>query len=79
MTGKLGVGEDFMTRMVMCARTPFFLTTERVLVWYGTGTGVLYHYSTIHIHVWGRFSSAGWRISTPLEEMFYGSKMAARS
>ena len=28
MTGKLGVGEDSMTRMVMCARTPFFLTTE---------------------------------------------------
>ena len=26
-----------------------------------------------------RFSSPGWRISTPLEEMFYGSKMAARS
>ena len=29
--------------------------------------------------VWGRFSSAGWRISTPLEVMFYDSKMAARS
>ena len=27
MTGKLGVGEDSMTTMVMCARTPFFLTT----------------------------------------------------
>ena len=30
MTGKLGVGEDFMTTMVMCARTPFFLTTPSV-------------------------------------------------
>ena len=28
MTGKLGVGEDSMTTMVMCARTPFFLTTK---------------------------------------------------
>ena len=28
MTGKLGVREDFMTGMVMCARTPFFLTTH---------------------------------------------------
>ena len=27
MTGKLGVREDFMTGMVMCARTPLFLTT----------------------------------------------------
>ena len=27
MTGKLGVGEDSMTTMVMCARPPFFLTT----------------------------------------------------
>ena len=27
MTGKFGVDGDFMTRMVMCARTPFFLTT----------------------------------------------------
>ena len=31
MTGKLGVGEDSMTTMVMCARTPFFLTTKAVL------------------------------------------------
>jgi hypothetical protein len=30
MTGKLGVGEDSMTTMVMCARTPFFLTTLHV-------------------------------------------------
>ena len=27
MTGIFGVDGDFMTRMVMCARTPFFLTT----------------------------------------------------
>ena len=31
MMGKLGVGEDSMTTMVMCARTPFFLTTLRDL------------------------------------------------
>ena len=31
MTGKFGVGGDFMTGMVMmCARPPFFLTTLRV-------------------------------------------------
>ena len=29
--------------------------------------------------VWGRFSSAGWRILTPLEEMFYGSFFTPRS
>ena len=29
MTGKFGVDGDFMTGMVMCARTPFFLTTNR--------------------------------------------------
>ena len=28
MTGNFGVREDFMTGMVMCARTPFFLTTR---------------------------------------------------
>ena len=28
MTGKFGVGGDFLTRMVMCTRTPFFLTTR---------------------------------------------------
>ena len=29
--------------------------------------------------VWGCFSSAGWRIPTPLEEMFYGSFFTPRS
>ena len=37
MTGKFGVDGDFMTGMVMCARTPFFLTTAqegvREIVW----------------------------------------------
>ena len=31
MTGKFGVDGDFMTRMVMCARTPFFLTTRKAM------------------------------------------------
>ena len=30
MTGKLCVDGDFLTKMVMCARTPFLLSTYQV-------------------------------------------------
>ena len=65
MTGKLGVGEDSMTRMVMCARTPFFLTTGR--------SGQAGRASAPWQHAWAH-SPGHWR---PRESLAMATAMAA--